>query len=153
MVDEREIQDQYSTLRVIVFALIFGVPVVSLVLICLVFQLGFEGRARSDNSLFCYFLAIGAFTWAIIPIVERKIISSYHASEVRGRQLLRAAQDVVLVRFLIIGSTYISGLIITLAHGTFARFPYFYAFGICYSILFWPTEARFRRIVEQLEAQ
>ncbi len=153
MVNEKEFRDEYSTLRVIIFAQVLGVPVLTLAFVCFVFQFGPGGRARSDDPLFYFFLALGALLWALIPVVERKIMSAYRAGEVGGRQLLAAAKDVVLVRFMIIGSIYIIGLITTLSHGTFARLAYFYVLGILYTIWFWPSEARFRRIVEQLEAK
>ena len=152
MASEEEIQAQYSTLRIIIFAMMVFSPVIYLIIVYVLLKKG-ERPTRPNEAIFYLLLSLAALQGALVPLIEKKVRHTYYSGWSAGRTVLEAAGSIVIVRLGLIGAIYIYGLVIFFITGIASRLPYFYAFGVFYTIVYWPAESRFRDLIEQLEAK
>jgi hypothetical protein len=152
MVSDQEIDKQWQTLRVIVFALLLLFPVIYLVIVYVVSK--DRVPAAHPVEQFVYLLLAVALLLALaIPVVEKKVSTAYAVNRPANMSVVETAQAIVIIKLALIESTYMYGLVIFFINGVATHLPYFYALGILYSIVYWPSKTRFTELVRKLEAK
>jgi hypothetical protein len=152
MATDEEVSRQWRTLSMIVYALMLVAPVLYLVVVLVVAK----DRASALHpvmQIVYLCLAMALLMAIVIPIVEKRVVAAYAVNRPNGMSILEAAQAIVIIKLALIETTYIYGLVTFFVNGVTTYLPYFYALGILYSILFWPSKSRFTELVRKLEAK
>lgn len=149
------------------FALVLFVmaPIIYLVI---ALSLNMEPIADSQANLIMYILLIIAIVYPfILPVLERSQIKAYHRNRRSGSDL--AAQNNIfmntknhssasalamtfnIIKFSLVESSFIFGLVIYFISGDMNKMLYFYPIGYIWTIIIFPTKGRFQAFIDKVE--
>lgn len=152
MADEEVIRTHYRQLFVLVVPMLVLTPLIFLYIVYGIFIQG-SLPVHSNPWILYGGLAISAAVGACPPIVKRSIIAAHHRSPARDLLSVGAARPLFVIGMAFIEFSYLMGVVVFFLTGQRDGIPYFYALGILFSLLYWPTKSRFRAFIEQLEAK
>ncbi|MDX9858804.1 MAG: hypothetical protein RBT76_13515 [candidate division Zixibacteria bacterium] len=135
-------------LKIIVFAMLIGAPLLYLAVAAVITV---TAETDTGRNVFLYMLlAVALLTPATIPLIERFQIAGWknRASAQSPRQFLFS---LVLVRCAMIEAVYIYGLVAFLLTAAITNMLFFYAIAIGWTFPFWPTESRLHSLLERME--
>jgi hypothetical protein len=149
--EDHVFEQRWKVLRVIVLAMLVGAPVAYVVVVYLVSKYSQVGG--EPPQVFLYVL----YALALIGPISSKFLKSAYLAGMRrssptSDNVFNRYNGLVIIRSAKIESTYIFGLIWFFLSGQITPLYYFYAIGIFWSIILWPSKQEYQDFVQEAQA-
>lgn len=107
--------------------------------------------AGEDDLLFYILLIVAILQPLIIPIIERMQIAAFRKQTEKRMLPAQLYTSIAFIRFAIVESIYIFGLVVYLVSSDLPRMGWFYFVGIIWTFVHWPRMVGFQRFMERME--
>jgi len=125
-------------------------PVIYLIVAYVVMQ-DWDGEIRAGNDMVFYILLLVSFTTpAVLPVIERFQISVYRGNKATAMQPINVLFSLLIIRMALVEAVYVFGLAYYFISFDYLRFLLFYAIGIVWTIIYWPTEERKQKLLAKI---
>ena len=132
--------------------LLIGAPIIYLIIIG---SLSIAPRTGGEVDLLFYiFLIVSIVEPVLIPVIERYQINMYQKSRFSRMSPGQLFTSISIIKFALIETIYIYGLIMYLFSADFLKVVYFYLIGITWSVIHWPRRSswdKFRKVLDKNE--
>ena len=109
--------------------------------------------AGEDDLLFYILLIVAIMQPLMLPIIERMQVAAFR-KQTESRMLpAQLYTSIAFIRFAIIESIYIFGLVVYLVSGDLPRMGWFYFVAIIWTFVHWPRMVAFQRFMERMELE
>lgn len=136
-------------LTIIQWALLVAAPLFYLLVASIIGAQDHELQPGSD--MIYYILIIIAMVQPLVYVLlERFHIANYKRSQVSAMQPGQLLFNLMIIRFALIEAIYIYGLVNFFITHDFSRILIFYAIGIVWTVIYWPTAERRQRILDKI---
>lgn len=129
--------------------ILVGLPLVYLV-VAWILDFAQLAPARTEQFAVYILLIVGIVLPAMIPVLERSQIKSLRDNPDAVLVAGQVFQTFSLVRAAIVESVYLLGMIAYVMSGEILQMLWFYPIGIIWTMLFWPRQRGYRRLIEKL---
>jgi hypothetical protein len=133
------------------FSILVVAPVIYLLIAYVIGQNQEPMPSAGNDVMFYILLIIAVGSPTLIPLISRIQINSVKRQKQTSMTIPQIVQMVMIVRIAFVEATYIYGLVIFLLTGDWFRMLVFYAIGIGWSLVFWPTRSRQEALVRKIE--
>lgn len=135
---------------IIQVALLVVAPIVYLVVANVVLQ-GTEINTQPGNDLLYYILiALSMVHPLAYLVIERIQVAMYRKSEMSQMSPEQLMSTLLIIRSALVEAIYIFGLVNVFATHDFSRILIFYAIGIVWTVIYWPTKERRQKILDKI---
>ena len=107
--------------------------------------------AGEDDLLFYILLLVAIIQPLVIPLIERMQTAGFRKQTERRMTPAQLYTSLAFIRFAVVESIYIFGLVVYLVSGDLPRMGWFYFVGIIWTFVHWPRMVAFQRFMERME--
>ncbi len=147
--DTPEQKKLFRTVQIITWIILVGLPVVYLV-IAWYMRITRLAPKEYDQFMIYLLLIVAILLPIMIPVLERSQIKSLRSNPDAILVAGRLFQALSITRAALIEIVYLLGIVTFFITGDLLQMIWFYPIGIIWSILFWPRQAGFQRLIEKL---
>ena len=142
---------EFKKSTVLAVALFIAAPIVYLFL---AYVLKIEVKGGGEMDMLYYILFIVAMVQpTVAPLVERFHLNRYRtggASRMSAGQLFTS---ISLIKFALVESIYIYGLVVYVITGDMMRMLSFYAVGAIWSMVYWPRQSAWKKFSRTIDVK
>jgi hypothetical protein len=109
--------------------------------------------AGEDDLMFYILLIVAIMQPLVIPLIERMQIAAFRKQTEKRMLPAQLYTSIAFIRFAVIESIYIFGLVVYLVSSDLPRMGWFYFVGIIWTFVHWPRMVAFQRFMERMELQ
>ena len=147
--DDAQTRELHKT-RLIAVAMLIVAPVIYLAIAFFWLQTGEPIAAEADLA-FYIMIIVAALSPLFLPIIEKTQRRNFQQQSNSTMSASQMFTITTLTKLAFVESSHIMGLVIFLVSGDLWRMLVFYAIGICWSFVHWPSEENFRRFLQKSE--
>ena len=125
-------------------------PVIYLVVAYVIMQDASSQPQVGTDMVFYILLLVSFTTPAVVPVIERLQISLYRGNKASAMQPFNVLFTLLIIRMALVESVYVFGLAYYFLSFDYLRFLLFYAIGLVWTVIYWPTAERKQRILDRI---
>ena len=143
--DMQEIQRRFNIVRLLAFVMLVLTPV-AFVIITYVVHLE---RPPDEAVIFVFYamLVIAIVAPFAYKIVERAQLSTYRQLQNKRMSPAQFATTLVIIKCVFVEASFMYGLVMFFLTADRSYMWYFYAIGVIWAVVYWPTKGKFEELV------